>query len=87
MCGDVERGRQLVREGRYDSEKMVDFVDVLAYVRQQREIVGWRGECGGGCDGVGLVQHHVTGQAVCPRTYQPCERRRLSLLVDLYGSL
>ena len=83
---DAVRGELLVKiTGIYQQEKMIDKLDVLAWLLVNREQVERTGCCPGGCTNKQLVPHEVHGYAVCPLTYLPCEKRRLSRIIQLLG--
>lgn len=81
------RGEQLVLEsGIYHQDKMVDCMDVIEWLSVNRESVERSGCCQGGCNRK-LVPHHVHGYAVCPKTYEPCNSRKLSRLIQHLGTI
>jgi hypothetical protein len=82
---DATRGAELVnRTGVYQHARMLDCLDVIAWLEENREHAAKYGCCPGGCDRQ-LVVHETRGHAVCPLTYDHCQRRRLSLLVQHLG--
>ncbi len=82
---DPNRGKWLVETtGIYQQKKMIDKLDVLAWLQVNREHVQRSGCCPGGC-GKELAQHEVHGYSVCPMTYEPCEKIRLSRIISLLG--
>lgn len=86
--GNAARGRELVAStGTYQQDKMIDSLDVIAWLEQERLAVARRGQCSGGCDHTSDVSHFATGRPVCPRTLQACQKRELQPLIDLYASL
>jgi hypothetical protein len=82
---DAIRGAELVRStGIYQQNKLGDCLDVIAWLDVNRAHADKHGCCPGGCDRE-LVQHETRGHAVCPLTYDYCQQRRLSLLVQQFG--
>ena len=78
---DAVRGKMLVQTtGIYQQEKMVDSLDVIDWLLANRDVCRQRGQCPGGCN-LDLVQHETHGHLVCPQTYEPCRKRRLSLII------
>jgi hypothetical protein len=65
---------------------MLAYSCLSAYWDEQRERVARRGCCDAGCD---LVEQHVleSGRVVCPHTFQPCQRIRLSKLLALLAKV
>jgi len=83
---DATRGEMLVKTtGIYQQEKMIDKLDVLEWLQVNRTHVERTGCCPGGCMDKQLVPHEVHGYAVCPMTYLPCNKRRLSKIIQLLG--
>lgn len=69
--GNAERGEMLVKQtGLYQHPKMIDCLDVIEWLKQNRAATEQRG-C---CCGKQLVRHEVHGYAVCPMTYEPCRQ-------------
>jgi hypothetical protein len=80
------RGELLVEmTGIYQQEKMIDNLDVLAWLDQNRRHAARTGCCPGGCMGKQMIPHERHGYAVCPMTYEPCQKRRLSRIIQLLG--
>lgn len=79
---DAARGETLVREtGIYQQPKMIDSGDVVAWLTVNREHCSRHGSCPGGCVQE-MVRHETHGYAVCPKTYEPCGRQRLALIIQ-----
>ena len=77
MEEQAKNGRRLVlTTGVYHHATMAECSDVIEWLRENREHRDRYGECRGGCDKE-QVPHEVHGHAVCPVTYQPCEKWRL----------
>ena len=83
---DAKRGQVIVESGVYRPVGMVDALDVLSFLQVQQVRVDRSGQCEQ-CHACELVQHHATGQMVCPLTYTTCQRRKLERLVAAYGTL
>lgn len=82
---NADRGRQLVEQtGKYQQDKMVDCMDVLEWIQQNRDHVSRHGCCPGGCERKELIEH-CNGYPVCPMTYEPCDKRRLDLILQMLG--
>lgn len=62
--------------GIYQQAKLIDKLDVLAWLQVNREHVQRHGCCPGGCQGKQRVKHEVHGYAVCPMTYEPCVKTK-----------
>lgn len=91
MLGDAVRGRALARQeiaaGRLpgvELDKMLDRLDVIAYLHEQRARVQAVGECSGGCGQTEEVPHSVQPVRVCPHTLQPCLARQVQPIVNLF---
>ena len=85
-----ELGRKIVEEQwSYEriSYKHAYYFAVKIYWEDQQELVAHRGECEPRCESVELVYRGAGRKAVCPHTNQPCQRRRLSKLVQFYGQI
>ena len=83
---NAERGRQLVQQtGKYQQETMIDTLDVLEWLRENREQRDRTGCCPGGCNRQQIP--HLHGYAVCPMTYEPCQKRRLDLILKQLGMI
>lgn len=83
---DAARGEMLVKKtGVYHHQTMTDSMDVIAWLTVNRKATEQRGCCPGGCGNKQLVPHEVHGSAVCPMTYEPCNKRRLFLIIKLLG--
>jgi hypothetical protein len=81
---NADRGRQLVETtGTYQQDKMVDSMDVLEWIQQNRDHVSRHGCCPGGCER--QLIPHAHGYAVCPQTYEPCQKRRVDLILQHLG--
>ena len=78
-------GREINLSGIQKPDTMTDCLAVADYMREQRELVVWSGQCETGCDYTRLVKHFATGRLVCPRTLEPCPARKLGRLVGLYS--
>ncbi len=81
----IARGRELTLAGQLDPPGMVDCLAVMAYRRDQAEQVNRRGTCAGRC--ACEFVRTLSGQEVCPHTWQPCPRHRLSLIVELFSKV
>lgn len=72
---DAARGEMLVKKtGLYQHRRMVDCMDVIEWLKQNRAAASESGCCPGGCDGKQFVLHQTRGHAVCPMTYEPCKQ-------------
>lgn len=80
------RGEHLVRTtGVYQQDTMTARVAVVNWLDANRKVADLCGECEGGCDGKQMIPHETHGYAVCPLTYLPCKKRRLSKIIQLLG--
>lgn len=82
LVADIERGRELVRQGVSKPARQVDYIAMSAYWDTQRQAVLQGGGCQAGCDRVELVE--VGPAVVCPHTMWACPRQRFSLLVKFF---
>lgn len=68
---DAVRGELLVKQtGLYQQRKMIDALDVIEWLKQNRSAA----ELSGCCCGRQLVRHETRGHEVCPMTYEPCRQ-------------
>jgi len=80
------RGENLVRTtGVYQQDTMTARVAVVNWLVANRTVADRCGECEGGCDEKQMIPHETHGYAVCPLTYLPCKKRRLSKIIQLLG--
>ena len=79
----VARGRELVEQGNLSPRGMWDNLALCQYWKQQRELVSQRGQCSARCQ-CDQIPHPTRGHLICPHTWQPCARKRLSAIVSLW---
>lgn len=82
---DVERGRLLVASGNHDPAPMLDRLALIDYYHSQRKLVEQRGKCSADCQCEQVK--HFQGHLVCPHTWEPCKRIRLSEIVNLFSRI
>jgi len=79
---DPKRGELLVRYRGYVHPRMLDALDVCAFLRAERVRVDRRGKCSV-CDCKSpLISHYATGETVCPNTLRACPPRQLNSIVS-----
>lgn len=83
----IARGRQLTQLGQLDPPGMVDCLALMAYRRDQARIVSQRGSCSGHCQANCQFIRTRSGQEVCPHSWEPCPRHKLSLIVELFSKV
>lgn len=82
----IARGRELTLAGQLDPPGMSDCLALMAYRRDQAAMVARRGSCSGRCSGCAFIRTR-SGIEVCPHSWEPCPRHKLSLIVELFSKV